>query len=80
MYQPSKHPTRNLHSRGTRVRKVDNLFNALRVLDRAVVEVSMQIYKVPQRDRAVMLQLHRRLHDSLPQVLPGSLNRRQRSF
>jgi hypothetical protein len=75
MYQPHKQPSHNLRSHRIRVRDVDKLFNAIRALDRIVVEISMQIYKIPRRDRAVMLKLHRRLHDTIRQGLPAYLNR-----
>jgi len=78
MYQPHKQAPRNLCSHSTRRRNIDKLFNTLRALDRTVVEISMEIYKVPRQDRAVMLKLHRRLHDSIRQGLPRFLNRSQR--
>lgn len=79
MYQPHKKPSQNSHSPNVRVGDVDRLANALRALDRTVVEISMQIYKVPRRDRALMLKLHRRLHDKIRQGLPGLMHRPQRS-
>jgi hypothetical protein len=78
MYQPHKQPPRNLRSRRVRHRNADKLFNTLRALDRTVVEISMEIYRVPRQDRAVMLKLHRRLHDTIRQGLAGFMNRPQR--
>jgi hypothetical protein len=43
--------------------------NALRALDRTVVEISMKIYNVPLRDRAAMLEHHRLLHDKVRERL-----------
>jgi len=77
MYQPHKQTPRNLRSHSIRRRNVNKLYNTLRALDRTVVEISMEIYKVPRQDRAVMLKLHRRLHDTIRQGLPGFLNRPQ---
>ncbi len=79
MSQPSKHRSQSLRSRGAQISNVDRLFGAIRALDRTVVEISMQIYRVPRRDRAIMLKLHRRLHDTIRQGLPGILNRPQRA-
>ena len=67
MYQPKKQASQSLQSRRLQARNVDRLFNTLRELDRTVVEISMEIYNVPRRDRAVMLKLHRRLHDTIRQ-------------
>ena len=54
MYQPHKQPSQNQRSHSGRIRNANKFFNALRALDRTVVEVSMQIYKVPRRERAMM--------------------------
>ena len=70
MYQPHKQPSQSLSSHSGGARNVDRLFTVLRELDRTVVEISMHIYKIPPRDRAVMLKLHGRLHDSIRQGLP----------
>lgn len=75
MHQPYKQPSQNLRSQRVQVRNVDRLFDALRALDRTVVEISMQIYKIPRRDRTMMLKLHRRLHATIRQGLPGLLSR-----
>jgi hypothetical protein len=70
---PYKQPWRKLRSRGVRATDVDKLLNALRALDRTVVEISMEVYKVPRRDRAAMLEQHRRLHDMVRERLPRFL-------
>jgi hypothetical protein len=62
-----------LRSRRVRAGDVEKLLNALRALDRTVVEISMRIYKVPRRDRASMLEQHRRLHDTIRERLPRFL-------
>lgn len=79
MHQPHKQSSQYLRSHSVRLRNNDRLFNTLRALDRTVVEVSMQIYKVPRRERAAMLKLHRRLHATIRQGLPGLMNRLRRS-
>lgn len=44
-------------------------------LDRMVVEVSMQLYNVDDRDRARMRRENRRLHAALRQHFPSLLKR-----
>ncbi|HXY06784.1 MAG TPA: hypothetical protein VEI52_02935 [Terriglobales bacterium] len=73
MSQPNRQPWRKLRSHGGRASDVDQLLNALRVLDRIVVEISMHIYKIPRRDRAAMLEQHRCLHDTIRERLPRFL-------
>lgn len=63
MPQPRKHLWRKAGPRRPRPTDLDQLLNLLRSVDRTVVEMSMKIYKVPRRDRAAMLEHHRRLHD-----------------
>ena len=63
MPQPKKQSWAKLRSHSVRAADIDKLLNALRALDRTVVEFSMEIYKVPRRDRAGMLEQHRLLHD-----------------
>ena len=63
MPQPRKHLWLKARSRSTGPTDLDKLLSLLRSADRTVVEMSMKIYKVPRRDRAAMLQHHRRLHD-----------------
>jgi hypothetical protein len=69
MPQPNKNSYRKVHSRAVRATDLDKFLNALRALDRAVVEISMKIYKVPRRDRRAMLEQHRRLHDMVRERL-----------
>jgi hypothetical protein len=73
MPQPDKQPWRKLRSRGDRATDLDKLLNALCALDRTVVEISMNVYKVPRRDRAAMLEQQRRLHDMVRERLPRFL-------
>jgi len=73
MPQPNKQSMRKLRSHGVRATDLDKLLNALRALDRTVVEISMNVYKVPRRDRAAMLEQHRRLHDMVRERLPRLL-------
>lgn len=73
MPQPDKQPWRKLRSRGVRATDLDKLLNAFRALDRTVVEISMKAYNVPRRDRAAMLEQHRRLHEMVRERLPRLL-------
>lgn len=78
MAQPNKRSWRKPHSQGVRATDLDKLLNALRALDRAVVEISMSVYKVPRSDRAAMLEQHRRLHDMVREGLPRFLYQPER--
>ena len=73
-----KQPWQQLLSHRVRASDVDKLVDALLALDRTVVEISMHIYKIPRRDRAAMLEQHRRLHDTLRERLPWFLYQPQR--
>jgi hypothetical protein len=39
------------------------------------MEISMDVYKIPQRDRAAMREQHRRLHDTIRERLPRFLSK-----
>jgi hypothetical protein len=67
MSHPKKQPPRKLHSQPG---DIHELLNALLALDRTVVEVSMNLYKIPRRDRAAMREQQRWLHDAVRQRLP----------
>lgn len=69
MPQPRKQSWRTLRSRSTRAKDFDEFLNLLRSLDRTVVDMSMNIYNVPRRDRPAMLEQHRRLHDMVREQL-----------
>ena len=73
MSQPNKQSGRKLRSHSVRATDLDKLLDAFRALDRTVVEISMNVYKVPRRDRATMLEQHRRLHDMVRERLPRIL-------
>jgi hypothetical protein len=73
MPQPVKQRWRKLRAQGARATDLDQLLNAFCALDRTVVEISMNAYKIPQRDRAAMLEQHRRLHDMVRERLPRFL-------
>jgi hypothetical protein len=74
MSHPNNQLGRNLRSHGIRAGELDRLLNALRALDRTVVEISMHIYKVPRRDRTAMRKQHRCLHDAIRERLPRLLS------
>jgi hypothetical protein len=69
MFQPNKQPILKSRSDSVRVSDVEEFLCALRALDRIVVEISMRMYKVPRRDRAVMRDQNRRLHDTIRERL-----------
>jgi hypothetical protein len=73
MSQPNKQPWAKLPYQGLRAADIDKLLDALRVLDRTVLGISMEIHKVPRRDRAAMLEQHRILHDVVRSALPRLL-------
>jgi hypothetical protein len=73
MPQPHKRSPRKSPCDRIRPTNLDTLLNAFRTLDRTVVEISMNVYKVPRRDRAAMLEQHRRLHDMVRKRLPRFL-------
>jgi len=73
MPQPNRQSSRKRRSHGIRATDLDELLNALRALDRTVVEISMNVYKVPRRHRAALLEQHRRLHDMVRERLPRFL-------
>ena len=77
MPQPKKQAWRKVRSRSVRPTDLDKLFNALRTLDRTVVEISMRVYKVPRRVWAAMLEQHRGLHDMVRERLPHLSSRRE---
>jgi len=51
------------------------MLDVLLALDRMVIEVSMRVYNLPRRDRSVMREQNRRLHDAVREHVPG-LSRR----
>ncbi len=75
MSQPNKEQWRKLRTHSLRPNDLDKLLDALRALDRTVVEISMHIYKVPRRDRTAMRERHRRLHDTIRERLPRFLSK-----
>ena len=79
MPQPTKQRWRRTSvPQSVQARDIDQFLNALRAMDRTVVEISMHIYKVPLSDRAALLKQHRRLHDTVRKRLPRFLYPRQR--
>jgi hypothetical protein len=74
MSQPNTRHLRKLRTQGVLPADVNKLLEALRILDRSVVEISMRIYKVPRRHRAVMRKQHRILHDTIRRRLPQFLS------
>jgi len=78
MSQPTNQPQRKMRSHGVQANEVHKLLNALLALDRTLVEFSMDLYKVPRRDRAAMRRLHRRLHSTVRERLPGLLHQPHR--
>ncbi len=70
MSQPNSARLRKARKEGIRPADVDQLLEVIRVLDRGVVEISMHIYQVPRRERALLREQHRRLHEAIRERLP----------
>jgi hypothetical protein len=66
-----KTPTLRTHPSAT---DLSEMLEMLFALDRSVVEVSMQLYSVDQRERRKMRSQSRRLHAAVRQQLPRLLN------
>jgi len=58
--------------------ELNQLLNLLLTLDQTVVELSMQIYDLPQPHRLAMREQNRRLHDAVREGLPAVLSKRAR--
>jgi hypothetical protein len=56
------------------------MLDDLLALDRMLIEVSMRLYKVPQRERFTMRAQNRRLHDVVRQHLPRLLKPSRSQF
>jgi len=56
------------------------MLDHLLALDRMLIEVSMRLYKVPQRERFTMRAQNRRLHDAVRQHLPRLLKPSRSQF
>lgn len=52
----------------------------LLALDRVVVETSMRAYKISRRDRLIMREQNRRLHDAVRNHLPRILSSSRSQF
>jgi len=78
MPQPNQKSWRKRRSHSVPAKELDQFLTTIRELDRTVVEISMNFYKVPRRDRAAMLEQHRRLHDMVRERLPRFLYRAER--
>ena len=78
MPQRNKQSWRRPRFHGIRATDLDELLNALRALDRTVVEISMNAYEVPRRGRAALLEQHHRLHDMVRERLPRFLYQSER--
>ena len=78
MSQPNQQQ-RKLRSHGFRANEVHKLLNALLMFDRTLVEFSMDLYRVPRRDRAALRKLNRRLHDTVRERLPRLLQQPNRA-
>ena len=78
MPQPNRQSSPKARFHGIRATDLEQLLNAFRALDRTVVEISMNVYKVPRRDQAALLKQHRRLHDMVRERLPQFLYQPER--
>jgi len=59
---------------------LSQLLDILLALDRRVVELSMRIYNIPRRDRFIMREQNRRLHDAVREHLPRLVGPSQSPF
>lgn len=75
MSATNKRKWRKLRALGAVAGDFEQLLEAFRALDRTVVEISMQLYNLPRRERAALRRQHRRLHDSIRHGLPRLLSR-----
>lgn len=76
MPQPKTQHLRRPRNRGIPPDNIHNLLEVIRVLDRSVVEISMHIYNVPRRQRAIMRQQHSRLHETIRKHVPQLINKK----
>ena len=56
--------------------ELDQLLELLLKLDRTVIELSMQLYNVPQRHQIAMREQNRHLHNAVKEGLPAVLSKR----
>lgn len=80
MTSQNKREWRKLRSQVLSQRDPNEMLDVLLALDRMLVEVSMRLYKVPQRDRFTMRKHNRRLHDTVRQHLPRLLKPSRSQF
>lgn len=65
MSQPKKRKLRELCSQVSTETDPIKLLNMFLELDRMVVERSLRVYKIPHRQRFVLRQQNRQLHDAI---------------
>ena len=73
MASHNKRERRKPRSQSLGQRDPNEMMDDLLALDRMLVEVSMRLYKVPERDRFTMRKHNRRLHNAVRQHLPRLL-------
>jgi hypothetical protein len=75
MSRPKRGQYGKLRPHSLQANDVAKLLDALRTLDRTVVEISMHMYRIPHHDRLAMREQHRRLHDTIRERLPRFLSK-----
>ena len=77
MHSITRQDHHNLHSRLAALKSTDprHMLEDLLVLDRMLVEVSMQLYNVNRRERSKMRAQNRRLHAAVRKRLPQLIRR-----
>lgn len=80
MTQQDKRKWRKLRNQVLSQRDASEMLDVLLTLDRMLVEVSMRLYNIPQRDRFTMRAQNRRLHDAVRQHLPRLLKPSRSQF
>ncbi len=71
MAQPKKHEWQRLQTPDG-ARELHRMLDVLLALDRTVVELSMRLYKIPQRHQVAMREQNRQLHAAFRARLPRS--------
>ena len=77
MHSVTRQDNHNLHSRRRVLNSANpkHMLEDLFVLDRMLVEVSMQLYNVNRRERSKMRAQNRRLHAAVRKQLPQLIKR-----
>jgi hypothetical protein len=70
MTQQDQRKWRELRDQVTSETDRNKVLDIMLALDRMVVELSMRVYNIPRRDRFIMREQNRRLHDAVRERVP----------